>query len=259
MVLKDKNVTLTQMVMLDKVLPNHPTLADFLNATAPYQHMRVISFGSVYNFMLQDMPFKFGNDVDQPFRTACKDVLGPPSVVQEFVDGFRKTYLGDDYAALHLRRGDFSNFFGNRKSTVYAPIASVAEFVLNHLSGKGMKLLFVATDASPTEIQLLERLLITRDPARSLVAVRLPQFDKGSEKELSLPWVKDFLQMESTDHGNVRSLVEKLICASAQYFIGTKVSTFTHDIMTLRRMLGTLTDADTCIGSPEAYFCIGHH
>ncbi|CAI5993435.1 unnamed protein product [Closterium sp. NIES-65] len=164
---------------------------DFLRAYIPYNDAPVISLGDAYGMGLRGLPFYFEGAV-APFTSTCADIWQPPPVIENFVNGFIDTFLGSEYAALHLRRSDFSRTYrkedNGRERSSFLPIVTVAYFVIERLRDTGVSVVYLATDASPSEIQLLEKLFLGSGSWRPLVVVRLPEFAKGSEEYSQFPW-----------------------------------------------------------------------
>ncbi|CAI7789545.1 unnamed protein product, partial [Closterium sp. NIES-53] len=221
---------------------------DFLHAYAPYNDAPVISLGNAYGMSLIHLHFFFWSAVP-PFKSTCADIWLPPPVIDNFVNGFIDTFLGSDYAAVHLRRSDFAQHYlkGNsveKTHAAYLPIVTVAQFIVGRLKDTGASVVYLATDASPSEIELLERLLLGLGSTTPLVVVRLLEFAKGSQEYSQFPWVKKFQDLDSEEDGNLRALAEKHICANARFFIGTPKSTFSMDIFRLRVLHGRMNEVD---------------
>ncbi|GJP35210.1 hypothetical protein CLOM_g19719 [Closterium sp. NIES-68] len=224
---------------------------DFLSAYAPYNEAPVISLGDAFALGLRGLPFFFEGGVP-PFKSTCADIWQPPPVIENFVKGFIDTFLGSEYAAVHLRRSDFAKTYlkegHERERGSFLPIVTVAHFIIERLRDKGASVVYLATDASPSEIQLLEKLFLGSSSTSPLVVVRLPEFPKGSEEYSQFAWVKKFQDLDSQEDGVLRALAEKHICANARFFIGTPRSTFSSDIFRLRVLHGRMNDVDAYLG-----------
>ncbi|CAI5532604.1 unnamed protein product, partial [Closterium sp. Naga37s-1] len=139
-------------------------VTDFLHAYAPYNDAPVISLGDAFALSLDHAPFFFKSAIP-PFKSTCTDIWLPPPVIDNFVNGFINTFLGSGYAAVHLRRSDFAQHYRKENSeekarAAYLPIATVAQFIVGRLEDTGTSVVYLATDASPSEVELLERLLL---------------------------------------------------------------------------------------------------
>ncbi|CAI7790791.1 unnamed protein product [Closterium sp. NIES-54] len=229
-------------------------LAELLSACAPYVNARVLSLGNIYGFSLYGRAGQMLHATKPPFRTSCLDLWEPPPVVRRFVSGFVDTFLGDDFAAVHMRRGDFSHAYLRHeekeqdRDPAFLPIATIARYIVSRFSGRGISVLYLATDASLTEVQFLEKLLLELDSKAPFVVERLPEFMKGSLEYNEYDWVRDFENLDDEDKGILRALAEKHICARAQYFIGTPKSTFSTDIFRIREVYGRSSEVDSYFG-----------
>ncbi|GJP56104.1 hypothetical protein CLOM_g15160 [Closterium sp. NIES-68] len=226
----------------------------FRAAYAPYANTRVLSLGNIYGLLLNGKTGKMLHETKPPFRTSCLDLWEPPPVVRQFVSGFIDTFLGDDFAAVHMRRGDFSHAYlrneekEQNRNPAFLPIASIARYIVSRLSGRGISILYLATDASLAEVQFLEKLLLELDSKAPFIVERLPQFSKGSLEYKESDWVRDFEDLDEEDKGILKALAEKHICARAQYFIGTPKSTFSSDIIRIREVEGRASTVDSYLG-----------
>lgn len=251
--LKDfENLTLPTTLEQTEIPTRTTDVSDFLTAYKPYEDADVISVGSTYYVQLTGLPFYFDAWIP-PLKTACSNIWQPPPPVANFVNGFIDTFLGNDYAALHLRRGDFAMTYlkegSTKKTTAFLPIVTVARFITRRLKNTGVSALYLATDASPFEVELLEKLILSTRTEDPLIVIRLPNFSTSSPEYSSFPWVNRFLEMDQQDSGVLRALAEKYICAKARFFIGTPKSTFSGDIFRLRVLEGHMTDVDAYLGN----------
>ena len=118
---------------------------------------------------------------------------------------------GGNYACVHMRRGDFARSRGGVPSVSWVGAQLVTRMMERHLDT-----VFVSTDASDQEM---------RELRQSLDGVRVVRYEP-SHSELSV--LKD---------GGV-AIIDQIICSHAQYFIGTRESTFTFRIQEEREMMG---------------------
>ncbi|CAI5971941.1 unnamed protein product, partial [Closterium sp. NIES-65] len=152
-----------QITLPDKV--EYPTTPKEVNAflhTFAYNDAPVISLGDCFSISLRGLPFHIEGAVP-PFKTTCADIWQPPPVIENFANGFIDTFLGSEYAAVHLRRSDFAKFQNSDDETkrdTFLPIVTVAHFIMERFKDTGASVVYLATDASPSEIQLLEQLFL---------------------------------------------------------------------------------------------------
>ncbi|GJP35209.1 hypothetical protein CLOM_g19718 [Closterium sp. NIES-68] len=69
-----------------------------------YASTAMLSLGDLNGLTLSSLPFDMFSP-HPPFRLSCVDLWQPPPPVEGFVTGFIDTFLGGDYAAVHLRSG----------------------------------------------------------------------------------------------------------------------------------------------------------
>ncbi|CAI5458893.1 unnamed protein product [Closterium sp. Yama58-4] len=221
-----------------------------------YAATPVLSLGDLNGLSLAGLPFDMLSP-HPPFRLSCVDLWMPPPPVEGFVTGFIDTFLGGDYAAVHLRRSDFSRVYHHAHQTkshpAFLPIVAVGRFIMRRLANRSVTAVYLATDASQYEVELLERLLMGMAPGSPLIVVRLPAFGASSDEYQRFPWVKAFHEAErdmeggSNTNGIARALAEKHICARAKHFIGTPYSSYSKDIFRMREVQGLASCADAYI------------
>ncbi|CAI5493364.1 unnamed protein product [Closterium sp. Naga37s-1] len=237
--------------------PSPPSSSPSSSSTAPpYATTPVLSLGDLNGLSLAGLPFDMYSP-HPPFRLSCTDLWLPPPPVEGFVTGFIDTFLGGDYAAVHLRRSDFSRVYHRthqaKSHPAFLPIVAVGRFIMRRLANRSVTAVYLATDASQYEVELLERLLMGMAPGSPLVVVRLPAFGATSDEYQRFPWVKTFHEAErdmeggTNTNGIARALAEKHICARAKHFIGTPYSSYSKDIFRMREVQGLASCADAYI------------
>ena len=131
------------------------------------------------------------------------------------VTSVERSQRGGNYACVHMRRGDFARSRGGVPS-----VAWVGKQLVRRLADRKLDTLFVASDASEEEMATLRQ---------TMTGVNIVRYTP-SDRELAL--LKD---------GGV-AIVDQIICSHAQYFIGTRESTFTFRIQEEREMMGFLLE-----------------
>ncbi|XP_076647609.1 O-fucosyltransferase 2 [Halictus rubicundus] len=124
----------------------------------------------------------------------------------------RRNAIGGPYLATHLRRGDF---VVGRSSTV-PTIKSAASQLRKKLDTLGLKVLFVATDATKDEFNELKEYL--------------PEY-------AVLRYIPSDYILNKFKDGGV-AIIDQIICSYARYFLGTRESTFTFRIQEEREIIG---------------------
>jgi peptide-O-fucosyltransferase len=140
-------------------------------------------------------------------------------------------YMGEHFAAIHLRRNDFIDHltldtamdcqYGDPGCFTLS-IPQLAKCLDRALEAKGLSLLFVASDATAEEIELLKELL--RSGGKTII--RIPRLENlaGHRWYQGLP----------KDDEMIYSVVEKTICAMSTVYISSFYSTFSQDIQRIR-------------------------
>ncbi|CAI5971939.1 unnamed protein product [Closterium sp. NIES-65] len=133
------------------------------STSLPYAATPVLSLGDLNGLTLAGLPFDMFSP-HPPFRLSCVDLWLPPPPVEGLVTGFIDTFLGGDYAAVHLRRSDFARVYRHAHQTkshpAFLPIVAVGRFIMRRLADRSVTAVYLATDASQYEVELLERLLM---------------------------------------------------------------------------------------------------
>ncbi|MCD7454674.1 GDP-fucose protein O-fucosyltransferase [Datura stramonium] len=148
-----------------------------------------------------------------PISHKCKTLIEPSRLIMLTAQRFVQTFLGDNFIALHFRRHGFLKFC-NAKSQVASTLSS---------------------------------------------ACRL--YQSVIERATSIPLFKGLLEIQMRNgmltgrHGlegdpQVEAMLDKTICAMSSVFIGSSGSTFTDDILRLRKDWGS---ASLC----DEYLCQG--
>ncbi|GAQ87070.1 O-fucosyltransferase family protein, partial [Klebsormidium nitens] len=163
------------------------------------------------------------------------EVLQPSGTIRLAAKKYILSALGSEYAAVHLRRGDFLDYVKltgdqskfTRINTspderyVTIPIPQVAECLIAGLRGSGIRTLFMATNAPSSEMEQLTSLLAMA----GIQTVRLPGMDDWGQYR----WAKS---LPTTNQ--VQALLEKFICASSTVFISSHGSIFSENIANMR-------------------------
>lgn len=137
-----------------------------------------------------------------------------------------------NYLSVHWRRQDFARGRGDDVPTVSGTAKQIRK-ILKTLSG--IKKIFIATDASMTEINDLKSRLV------------------AYKYEIHLFLASPAVVEEYKDGG--LAIIDQIICSHAAYFIGTHESTFTYRIQEEREILGF--DSNTTFNRfcPDVGYC----
>lgn len=250
--------------------PSIRTLADLRAAYAAIPD-RLIAVGDLFGAgpsSLPDLPpgLRRGSHPPAPaFPTlSCRLLLQPHPAVVQVAKAFARTVLGPDYLAVHLRRGDFLGFWNRDECRAQGPLNRgcrakplplLARCIAEKAAGTNVSVVFAATNAAPVELALLRDLLAAARPPLALVTV--PDAAAGGDGGGGggggvgrFRWAAPWRRLKLDDHPLALATLDKLVCAMARVFMGTRGSTFTADIAAMRAALGTLScrDQDVCAG-----------
>ncbi|KAF5793487.1 putative peptide-O-fucosyltransferase [Helianthus annuus] len=177
-----------------------------------------------------------------PIAHKCQTLIEPSRVILLTAQRFIQTFLGERFVALHFRRHGFLKFCNAKNPSCFFPIPQAAECISRLVERANVPVIYLSTDAAESETGLLQSLvtlygktvpLVTR-PARN-----------SAEK-----WDALLYRKKLDGDPQVEAMLDKTICALSSVFIGAPGSTFTEDILRLRRGWGT---ASVC----DEYLCEG--
>ena len=198
------------------------TIFHFLNKLEKDQHLLVVwtsekhdNIGELYDYFERIPNLHFctehtgaitykgcGNDLPGCTFTNLRPL---PYIVDEI--NRRKSYLGRDYIAIHVRRTDIDGVFKNYKIAYDKSYVSYINFIDRHPT----KALYIATDNVDTYTFLHDKYKDTR-------AVNNAAFIHGNRRNTT----------------TVDSVVDLYMCAHASAFLGTDLSSFTDFILANR-------------------------
>lgn len=210
----------------------------------------------------------------------CQLVIRPHDAVIQTAQRFVSQVTGTRFASLHLRRSDFYRDVPEpQRGLKYWSIHQVAECISQRLQESplggmdnerggwggggrggeddrgakegregvaseglgGSQMLFVATDAAESDVNLLQALLTASSrPDRPIALVRLPSM-KGAA------WAKSLSKMSLAQDALAIALVEKLVCSMGSSFFASPRSSFSAHINQMRTAFGVSTCSDQFI------------
>ncbi|CAA7056651.1 unnamed protein product [Microthlaspi erraticum] len=199
----------------------------------------VIAIGDVfYADMEQDWVMQPGG----PIKHNCKTLIEPSRLISLTAQRFIQTFLGKNFVALHLRRHGFLKFCNAKSPSCFYPLPQAAECMTRIVEKANAPVIYLSTDAAESETGLLQSLVIVDGKVVPLVK-RPPR--NSAEK-----WDSLLYRHGIEDDSQVDAMLDKTICAMSSVFIGASGSTFTEDILRLRKDWGT---SSTC----DEYLCRG--
>ncbi|XP_008804333.2 O-fucosyltransferase 36-like [Phoenix dactylifera] len=162
-----------------------------------------------------------------PLAHKCKTVIQPSRLIILTAQRFVQTFLGSNYIALHFRRHGFLKFCNVKKESCFYPIPQAAECILRVVERANAPVIYLSTDAATSETDLLQSLVVFND--KPVPLVKRPAH-ASAEK-----WDALLYRNHIAGDSQVEAMLDKTICALSNVFIGASGSTFTEDIIRLRR------------------------
>ncbi|KAL3720709.1 hypothetical protein ACJRO7_005510 [Eucalyptus globulus] len=217
--------------------PNKRTLQDIQAKFASNDD--VIAIGDVF---FADVEQEWVMQPGGPLAHKCKTLIEPSRLIMLTAERFIQTFLGKDYIALHFRRHGFLKFCNAKKPSCFYPIPQAADCISRVVERANTPVIYLSTDAAESETGLLQSLIVVNGKVVPLV--KRPASNSAEKWDALL--YRHGLQGDS----QVEAMLDKTICAMSSVFIGASGSTFTEDILRLRKDWGS---ASIC----DEYLCQG--
>ncbi|MBA0868423.1 hypothetical protein Goshw_013107 [Gossypium schwendimanii] len=199
----------------------------------------VIAIGDVF---FAEMERDWVTQPGGPIAHKCKTLIEPSKLILLTAQRFIQTFLGSNFIALHFRRHGFLKFCNAKKPSCFYPIPQAADCITRMVERANTPIIYLSTDAAESETGLLQSMVVLNGKTIPLVK-RPPR--NSAEK-----WDALLYRHGIEDDPQVEAMLDKTICAMASVFIGAPGSTFTEDILRLRKDWGT---ASLC----DEYLCQG--
>ncbi|XP_061354014.1 O-fucosyltransferase 36-like [Gastrolobium bilobum] len=177
-----------------------------------------------------------------PIAHKCKTLIEPNRLILLTAQRFIQTFLGRNFIALHFRRHGFLKFCNAKKPSCFYPIPQAADCILRVVERANAPVIYLSTDAAESETGLLQSLVVLNDRPVPLV---IRPARNSAEK-----WDALLYRHGIEGDSQVEAMLDKTICAMSSVFIGASGSTFTEDILRLRKDWGS---ASLC----DEYLCQG--
>ncbi|KAG7992139.1 hypothetical protein I3843_02G112900 [Carya illinoinensis] len=177
-----------------------------------------------------------------PLTHKCKTPIEPSRLIMLTAQRFIQTFLGKNFVALHFRRHGFLKFCNAKRPSCFFPIPQAADCITRVVEKSSASVVYLSTDAAQSETSLLQSLVVLNGKPVPLVK-RPPR--NSAEK-----WDALLYRHGLEGDSQVEAMLDKTICAMSSAFIGASRSTFTEDILRLRKDWGS---ASTC----DEYLCQG--
>uniref|UniRef100_A0A2N9FZU2 GDP-fucose protein O-fucosyltransferase 2 n=1 Tax=Fagus sylvatica TaxID=28930 RepID=A0A2N9FZU2_FAGSY len=199
----------------------------------------VIAIGDVF---YADLERDWVMQPSGPIAHQCKTLIEPSRLIMLTAQRFVQTFLGKNFVALHFRRHGFLKFCNVKTPSCFFPIPQAADCITRMVEKANSPVIYLSTDAAESETSLLQSLVVLNGKPVPLVK-RPPR--NSAEK-----WDALLYRHGLEDDSQVEAMLDKTICAMSSVFIGAPGSTFTEDILRLRKDWGS---ASMC----DEYLCQG--
>ncbi|CAH8306216.1 unnamed protein product [Eruca vesicaria subsp. sativa] len=186
-----------------------------------------------------------------PLAHKCKTLVEPNRLILLTAQRFIQTFLGRNYVALHFRRHGFLQFCNAKNPSCFYPIPQAAHCITRLVEKVDAPVIYLSTDAAGSETGLLQSLLIIN--GKTVPLVKRPPRDSAEKWDALL--YRHGLEGDS----QVEAMLDKTICAMSSVFIGASGSTFTEDILRLRKDWGTASVCDEYLCQNEQPNFIADH
>ncbi|KAL2932840.1 O-fucosyltransferase 5 [Bienertia sinuspersici] len=178
-----------------------------------------------------------------PIAHKCKTLIEPSRLIMITAQRFVQTFLGKDFVALHFRRHGWLKFCNAKNPSCFFSVPQAANCITRVLARANTPVIYLSTDAAESETGLLQSLMVI--DGKPVPLVKRPSRNSAEKWDALL--YRHGLEGDS----QVEAMLDKTICAMSSVFIGSSGSTFTEDILRLRKGWGTLSVCDEYICQGE--------
>ncbi|GAA0153106.1 glycosyltransferase [Lithospermum erythrorhizon] len=177
-----------------------------------------------------------------PIAHQCKTLIEPSRLILLTAQRFVQTFLGENFVALHFRRHGFLKFCNAKTPSCFYPVPQAAECITRIVERTNAPVIYLSTDAAESETDLLQSLVLFNGKTVPLV--------KRPARNSAEKWDALLYRAHIEGDSQVEAMLDKTICALSSAFVGASGSTFTEDILRLRKDWGS---ASLC----DEYLCQG--
>lgn len=171
-----------------------------------------------------------------PIGHNCKTLIQPSRLILLTAQRFVQTFLGSNFIALHFRRHGFLKFCNVKEESCFYPIPQASECLLRVVERANAPVIYLSTDAAGSETDLLQSLVVL--DGKPVPLVRRPSHNSAEK------WDALLYRNHIGGDTQVEAMLDKTISAMSTVFIGAPGSTFTEDILRLRKGWGTASQCD---------------
>ncbi|KAL7100334.1 hypothetical protein ACP275_09G140100 [Erythranthe tilingii] len=199
----------------------------------------VIAVGDVF---FADVEREWVMQPGGPIAHKCKTLIEPSRLILLTAQRFIQTFLGKDFIALHFRRHGFLKFCNAKQPSCFFPVPQAAECINRVVERANTPVVYLSTDAADSETGLLQSLVVWN--GKTVPLVQRPARNSAEK------WDALLYRHGLEGDPQVEAMLDKTICALSSVFIGSSGSTFTEDILRIRKDWGS---ASLC----DEYLCQG--
>ncbi|KAL5062540.1 hypothetical protein RYX36_024277 [Vicia faba] len=171
-----------------------------------------------------------------PIAHKCKTLIEPSRLIILTAQRFIQTFLGRNFVALHFRRHGFLKFCNAKKPGCFYPIPQAANCLSRVVERADAPIIYLSTDAAASETDLLQSLVVLNGKPVPLVI--------RPARNIAEKWDALLYRHHIEGDPQVEAMLDKTICAMSSVFIGAPGSTFTEDILRLRKDWGSASQCD---------------
>eukprot|EP00268_Persea_americana_P013325 TRINITY_DN1579_c0_g1_i3.p1 TRINITY_DN1579_c0_g1~~TRINITY_DN1579_c0_g1_i3.p1 ORF type:complete len:567 (-),score=77.69 TRINITY_DN1579_c0_g1_i3:320-2020(-) len=171
-----------------------------------------------------------------PLAHKCRTVIQPSRLIVLTAQRFVQTFLGGNFVAFHFRRHGFLQFCNAKKDSCFFPIPQAAECILRVVERANTPIIYLSTDAAESETDLLQSMIMVN--GKQVPLVKRPSHNSVEK------WDALLYRNHVGGDNQVEAMLDKTICAMSNVFIGASGSTFTEDIIRLRKDWGSASHCD---------------
>lgn len=179
-----------------------------------------------------------------PIAHKCKTLIEPSRLIMITAQRFVQTFLGKDFVALHFRRHGWLKFCNAKNPSCFFSVPQAASCIARVVARANTPVIYLSTDAADSETGLLQSLIVV--DGKPVPLVQRPARNSAEK------WDALLYRHGLDGDSQVEAMLDKTICAMSSVFIGSSGSTFTEDILRLRKGWRTLSVCDEYICQGEA-------
>ncbi|EXB64649.1 hypothetical protein L484_017982 [Morus notabilis] len=193
----------------------------------------VIAIGDVF---YADVEQEWVMQPGGPLAHKCQTLIEPSRLIMLTAQRFIQTFLGKNFVALHFRRHGFLKFCNAKQPSCFFPIPQAADCITSVVERANAPVIYLSTDAAESETGLLQSLIVLNGKPVPLV--------KRPARNSAEKWDALLYRHGLEGDSQVEAMLDKTICAMSSVFIGAPGSTFTEDILRLRKDWGSASSCD---------------